>query len=68
MNRYRFKVYEWNGNAFHVLLHADNYGQAMFWMFALYPDAPAIESGQLIEGSEPLSIWTKILNLFRRKP
>lgn len=68
MNRYRFKVYEWNGDSFNVLLYAENYTMAVFWMVALYPDAPAVDYGQLIEGVEPLSGWQKFLKFFRRKP
>lgn len=68
MNRYRFRVHEWDGDSFNVLLYAENSQQALFCMMVIYPDAPAVSMPQLIEGAEPLSRWDKFLNLFRRKP
>lgn len=61
MNRYRFKVYEWNGDSFNVLLYASDIYAANTIMFYLYPDAPAATEGELIEGAEPLSWFRKLL-------
>lgn len=68
MNRYRFKVWEWGGPCFNVLIYADNYQQAVFNLMVLYPDAPAVDKGMLIEGTEPLTWWDKLINFFRSKP